>query len=62
MIKVGDLVCIPTSGDNGIVLKIIEHRLNDYDLRQEVTLLAEVFWQNMGRSKLEIVSDLKKIN
>jgi hypothetical protein len=61
MIEVGDLVCVPMSKDNGIVLKLIEHRLNDYDLRQEVTLLAEVFWQNMGRSRLEMVSDLKKL-
>jgi len=25
-------------------------------------LLAEVYWQKMGRSRLELVSDLQKIN
>jgi len=60
-IKVGDLVSIPLSQDNGIVLRIIEQLINDY-LQEDKTLLAEVYWQNMGRSKLELVSDLQKIN
>lgn len=62
MIEVGDLVSVPMSKDNGIVLRIIEHSINTYELHQETALLAEVYWQNMGRSRLEIVSDLKKIN
>jgi len=60
-IKVGDLVGIPLSQDNGIVLRIIEQLINDY-LQEDKTLLAEVYWQNIGRSRLELVSDLKKIN
>ena len=62
MIKIGDLVTVPTSKDNGIVLRIIEQYINDFDLHDDITLLAEVYWQNMGRSRLEMVSDLKKIN
>lgn len=62
MIKVGDLVTIPLTKDNGIVLKIIEQYINDFDLHDDITLLAEVHWQNMGRSRLELVSDLRKIN
>lgn len=60
-IKVGDLVSIPLSQDNGIVLRIIEQLINDY-LQEDKTLLAEVYWQNIGRSRLELVSDFKKIN
>ena len=60
-IKVGDLVTIPILKDNGIVLRIIEQLINDY-LQEDKTLLAEVYWQNMGRSRLELVSDLTKIN
>lgn len=62
MIKVGDLVTVPVLQDNGIVLKIIEQYINDFDLHDDITLLAEVYWQNMGRSRLELVSDLRKIN
>lgn len=62
MIKVGDLVSMSLSKDNGIVLRIIEQYINDFDLHDDITLLAEVYWQNMGRSRLELVSDLKKIN
>lgn len=62
MIRVGDLVVVPISKDNGIVLRIIEQYVNDYDLNGDITLLAEVYWQNMGRSRLELVSDLRKIN
>ena len=62
MIGVGDLVVVPMLKDNGIVLRIIEQYINDFDLHDEITLLAEVYWQNMGRSRLEIVSDLKKLN
>lgn len=61
-IEVGDLVSIPILKDSGIVLKIIEQHINDFDLHQDITLLAEVYWQNMGRSRLELVSDLKKIS
>jgi len=60
-IKVGDLVTVPMLKDNGVVLRIIEQLINDY-LQEDKTLLAEVYWQNMGRSKLELVSDLQKIN
>lgn len=60
-IKVGDLVTIPILKDNGIVLRIIEQLINDY-LQEDKTLLAEVYWQKMGRSRLELVSDLQKIN
>jgi len=60
-IKVGDLVTVPISKDNGIVLRIIEQLLDDY-LQEDKTLLAEVYWQNIGRSRLELVSDLQKIN
>ena len=60
-IKVGDLVTIPILKDSGIVLRIIEQLINDY-LQEDKTLLAEVYWQNMGRSRLELVSDLTKIN
>jgi len=59
-IKVGDLVTIPMLKDNGIVLRVIEQLTNDY-LQEDKTLLAEVYWQNMGRSRLEMLSDLKKI-
>jgi hypothetical protein len=62
MIEIGDLVTVPASKDNGIVLRIIEQYINDFDLHDDITLLAEVYWQNMGRSRLEMVSDLKKIN
>jgi hypothetical protein len=62
MIEIGDLVTVPASKDNGIVLRIIEQYINDFDLHDDITLLAEVYWQNMGRSRLEIVSDLTKIN
>lgn len=62
MIKVGDLVTVPLINDNGIVLKIIEQYINDFDLHDEITLLAEVYWQNMGRSRLELLTDLRKIN
>lgn len=60
-IKVGDLVTVPILKDNGVVLRIVEQLINDY-LQENKTLLAEVYWQNMGRSKLELVSDLQKIN
>lgn len=60
-IKVGDLVTVPILKDNGVVLRIIEQLINDY-LQEDKTLLAEVYWQKMGRSKLELVSDLQKIN
>ena len=60
-IKVGDLVTVPILKDNGVVLRIVEQLINDY-LQEDKTLLAEVYWQNMGRSKLELVSDLQKIN
>ena len=62
MIEIGDLVTVTASKDNGIVLRIIEQYINDFDLHDDITLLAEVYWQNMGRSRLEMVSDLKKIN
>lgn len=62
MIKVGDLVSVPMSKDNGIVLRIIEQYINDFDLHDDITLLAEVHWQKTGRSRLEMVSDLTKIN
>ena len=62
MIEIGDLVTVPASKDNGIVLRIIEQYINDFDLHDDITLLAEVYWQNMGRSRLEMMSDLKKIN
>ena len=62
MIKIGDLVSVPMSKDNGIVLRIIEQYINDFDLHDDITLLAEVCWQNMGRSRLEMMSDLKKLN
>lgn len=62
MIKVGDLVTVPLINDNGIVIKIIEQYINDFDLHDEITLLAEVYWQNMGRSRLELLTDLRKIN
>jgi hypothetical protein len=60
-IEVGDLVTVPILKDNGIVLRIIEQLINDY-LQEDKTLLAEVYWQNIGRSRLELVSDLQKIN
>ena len=60
-LKVGDLVTVPILKDNGVVLRIIEQLINDY-LQEDKTLLAEVYWQNMGRSRLELVSELKKIN
>ena len=70
-IEVGDLVTIPVLKDSGIVMRIVQQYINDYDLEnfrsdydllENVTLLAEVYWQKMGRSRLEMVSDLKKIN
>lgn len=61
-IKVGDLVTLPLYGDSGIVLRILEQIISDFDLQDEITMLAEVYWQNMGRSRLELLSDLKKIN
>jgi hypothetical protein len=70
-IEVGDLVTIPVLKDSGIVMRIVQQYINDYDLENfrsdydlldNVTLLAEVYWQKMGRSRLEMVSDLKKIN
>ena len=60
-IKVGDLVTVPILKDNGIVLRIIEQLINDY-LQEDKILLAEVYWQNLRCSKLELVSDLQKIN
>jgi hypothetical protein len=60
-IKVGDLVTVSILKDNGVVLRIIEQLINDY-LQEDKTLLAEVYWQNLRRSKLELVSDLQKIN
>jgi hypothetical protein len=60
-IKVGDLFTVPILKDNGVVLRIVDQLINDY-LQEDKTLLAEVYWQNMGRSKLELVSDLQKIN
>lgn len=62
MIGIGDLVSVPMSKDNGIVLRIIEQTIKETDLRDDITLLAEVYWQNMKRSRLEILSDLKKLN
>ena len=62
MIKVGDLVTVPLINDNGIVLKIVEQCINGFDLHDDITLLAEVYWQNMGRSRLELLTDLRKIN
>lgn len=61
-IKIGDLVSIPVSTDSGIVLRIVEQTVNEFDFHQDLTLLAEVYWQKLGRSRLEIVSNLKKIN
>ena len=70
-IEVGDLVTIPVLKDSGIVMRIVQQYINDYDLEnfrsdydllENVTLLAEVYWQKMGRSRLEMVSDLKKSN
>lgn len=61
-IEIGDLVIIPILKDSGIVLRIIEQYINDFDLHDDIILLAEVYWQNMGRSRLELVSDLKKIS
>ena len=50
-IKVGDLVTVPILKDNGVVLRIIEQLINDY-LQEDKTLLAEVYWQKIGRSRL----------
>ena len=61
-IKVGDLVTVSILKDNGIILRIIEQTINNYSLLQQKTMMAEVYWQNMGRSRLELVSDLIKIN
>ena len=62
-IKIGDLVTIPIKNqDNGIVLRIIEQcTSDDFGFHDDITLLAEVHWQNMGRSRLELLSDLRKI-
>lgn len=62
-IKIGDLVTIPIKNqDNGIVLRIIEQCKNDdFGFHDDITLLAEIYWQNMGRSRLELLSDLRKI-
>jgi hypothetical protein len=61
-IKVGDLVNVKMSKDNGIILRIIEQTRNNYSLLQQKTMMAEVYWQNIGRSRLELLSDLIKIN
>lgn len=61
-INIGDLVSVPMSSDIGIVVGLKEMLVNDYDLQYDTTTLAEVYWQNMGRSRLEIVRDLVKIN
>lgn len=57
-IKVGDLVKIPTSADVGVVISIKEMLINEFDLQCDATMLAEVYWQNMGRSRLELIKDL----
>lgn len=61
-IMVGDLVKIPVLNDLGIVVSIKEMRINEIDLHQNKTMLAEIYWQNMGKLRLEIVSDLTKLN
>lgn len=61
-INVGDLVIIPMLKDTGIVLRVIENIINDFDLQHDATILVEVYWQKIGRSRLEMMSDLKKIN
>ena len=62
MIKIGDLVTLPLYGDSGIVIEILEQAIDDFELEDSITMLAEVYWQHMGRSRLELVSDLRKIN
>lgn len=61
-IAIGDLVRIPILNDLGIVVSIKEMRINEFDLHQDTTMLAEIYWQNMGKLRLEIVSDLTKLN
>lgn len=61
-IDVGDLVSVPMSSDIGIVVTIKEMMINDYDLQYDTTTFAEVYWQNMGRLRLELAKDLVKIN
>jgi hypothetical protein len=59
---VGDLVTIPVCADVGVVISIKEMIVNEFDLHQDVTLLAVVYWQNSARSRLELLKDLSKIN
>lgn len=61
-IRVGDLVTIPVCADVGVVISIKEMIVNEFDLHQDVTLLAVVYWQNSARSRLELLKDLSKIN
>ena len=61
-IRVGDLVTISVCADIGVVLSIKEMIVNEFDLHQDVTLLAVVYWQNSARSRLELLKDLSKIN
>ena len=61
-IRVGDLVTISVYTDVGVVLSIKEMIVNEFDLHQDVTLLAVVYWQNSARSRLELLKDLSKIN
>lgn len=61
-VKVGDLVRIPTSSDIGIALAFFESPIDDFDLQGSTTYLVEVYWQNLKRSRLEMLADLQKIN
>lgn len=59
-LEIGDLVQVPLSFDVGVILLIKKHRDLSYHNGEEE--LAEVYWQNMGRSRLEMTRDLIKIN
>ena len=61
-IKVGDLVTIQVCADVGVVLSIKEMIVNGPEPFDEPYELAEVYWQNMKRSRLELLKDLCKIN
>lgn len=69
-IEVGDLVTISTHNDAGIVVRMLQQHISNFDLqnymkdhnlRDEITFLAEVYWQTKQQAKLEILSDLEKI-
>ena len=62
MIEVADLVSTSVSTDRGIILRFVEQTVNEFDFHQDSILLAEVYWQKLGRSRLEVVSELKKLN